>query len=76
MYGVQFIAVVAVSSEICFDEAVCSMHIYLLRNKMYRKHFHLDADECKDGSNRCSADADCENVFGNYTCKCKPGMID
>ena len=32
----------------------------------------LDIDECI--SNPCDTNADCENVFGSYTCKCKRGF--
>ena len=34
----------------------------------------LDVDECATGLHRCSANSDCVNMPGWYTCTCKPGF--
>ena len=32
-----------------------------------------DKNECIDGSSKCHADANCDNLPGNYKCTCKSG---
>jgi len=34
---------------------------------------NADIDECATNNGGCSADADCSNTPGSYTCTCKPG---
>ena len=33
----------------------------------------LDADECSQGTHRCSANALCTNTIGSHRCTCKSG---
>lgn len=33
-----------------------------------------DKDECEEGTHDCSANADCVNTEGSYSCKCLPGF--
>ncbi|CAH1251723.1 FBN3 [Branchiostoma lanceolatum] len=33
----------------------------------------VDVDECTTGQARCDRNAHCRNLFGSYTCDCKPG---
>ncbi|XP_078664554.1 uncharacterized protein LOC144907404 isoform X1 [Branchiostoma floridae x Branchiostoma belcheri] len=33
----------------------------------------VDVDECTTGAYRCDRNARCRNLFGSYTCDCKPG---
>ncbi|XP_078578168.1 uncharacterized protein LOC144863080 [Branchiostoma floridae x Branchiostoma japonicum] len=33
----------------------------------------VDVDECATGQYRCDRNAECRNLFGFYTCDCKPG---
>ena len=42
------------------------------RNLIFR--LLLGKNECLDGSNDCSLNADCHNTFGSYTCSCKYGF--
>jgi len=34
---------------------------------------NADIDECVTNNGGCSADADCSNSPGSYTCTCRPG---
>ncbi|XP_064617045.1 latent-transforming growth factor beta-binding protein 4-like [Liolophura sinensis] len=68
------------------DEAPCGLRVcqnsvglYTCLNQCvngYRLNFPfggcLDVDEC-NGDNLCSANADCDNIVGSYTCTCKDG---
>ena len=35
--------------------------------------FHQDVDECKDGSNACHINSNCNDTVGSYTCECRIG---
>ena len=36
----------------------------------------LDFNECEDGSHTCSANANCTNTEGSYTCTCHESFYD
>jgi len=42
-----------------------------------RKEFALtDKDECENGENDCSENADCSNTVGSFLCQCREGFRD
>lgn len=36
-------------------------------------YVHVDIDECSNGENTCSPNANCYNTDGGYICQCKVG---
>ncbi len=38
------------------------------------KAFHIDIDECADGTGICGENEHCNNTIGSYTCICNAGF--
>ena len=35
----------------------------------------LDVDECNNGLDNCSTNANCSNTLGSFDCQCKDGFV-
>ena len=41
---------------------------------MFINFLFLDVNECLENTHKCSANADCTNTEGSYTCSCREGF--